>query len=416
MISIAWRVLRPVGRLSTYKVWVYLILGGALLVPFGLFSTALVSAMSSTTTQAGVWLQTLAIMAVMVVAMVAMAFIPAVRVIEGTAARELLGEAIPDHGTGRVVSWHKRWRWAAWIVQHLLAGGVIATVTFALPPVVLFTFPVPFTGRLEIGAQPVRMPVGWASAWLPAVGVLSLLGLVHLVVYLGGVFCRAAPSLLGPTAADRLAEMTRQAERLAERNRVARDLHDSVGHALSVVTVQAGAARRVLDSDRDFAERALGAIEEAARSALTDLDHVLGLLREDSALTAPQWTLADLPALLRNTQVAGVTVESSVEGDLAGLPAAVSREAYRIVQECLTNVVRHAGMVEATVRLRARADELAIDIDNPLDPGRGRERGGRGIAGMRERVRLLHGEMSAGPREGRWYVAVRIPTRVKGER
>ncbi|CRK56373.1 two-component system sensor kinase [Alloactinosynnema sp. L-07] len=417
MISIAWRVVGPVGRMSTYRVWVYLILGGALLVPFGLFSSAVVSAVSPvTTTQEGVWLKTLAIMMVMVIAMTAMSLIPAVRVIEGTAARELLGDAVPDHGMGRVTSWPRRIRWAAWIAQHLITGGVIAAITFAMPFVLLFTIPVPFTGRLDIGGRPVLMPEGWASAWLPAVGLLSVLGLVHLVVYLGGLFCRAAPWLLGPTAADRLAAMTKQAERLAERNRLARDLHDSVGHALSVVTVQAAAARRVLESDLAFAERALGAIEDSARSALADLDHVLGLLREDGPPASTQWTLEDLPALLRSTQAAGVTIESSVDGNLGRLPNPVSREAYRIVQECLTNVVRHAGMVAVNVRLVVRRGELAIDIDNPLDPGRGREHGGRGVAGMRERVGLLHGRMSAGPKEGRWCVSVRIPAWSKGER
>jgi signal transduction histidine kinase len=400
----------PVVRPSTYRRWVYLILGGAVLVPFMLLaSIALPSALPA-------GMPTLLIIALVVVLVVGVAvlasFIPAVRVIEGTAARELLGDAIPEQATRPATTWPARWLFTGWFVLHLVVGGVIGTLTLALPPALVLSLTVPFTGTMNVLGIPLRFDTGWASAWVPLAGLLAMVLLAWMVIGTTTLAIRAAPLLLGPTAAERLAELQRHAERLAERNRLARELHDSVGHALSIVTIQATAARRKLGTDPEFAARALGAIEESARGALADLDHVLGLLRDDRASVVPQWTLDDLDRLLDKTRIAGVDVESTVEGSLARVPAAVSREAYRILQECLTNVVRHAGRVPAALRLAAREDVLSLDVSNPL--GRSpepvaRAGGGRGLAGVRERVTVLRGQMSAGPEGGRWRVSVRIP-------
>jgi signal transduction histidine kinase len=181
-----------------------------------------------------------------------------------------------------------------------------------------------------------------------------------------------------------------------------------------VVTLQAGAAARVLDRDPDAARRALGAIEESARTALADLDHVLGLLREEKApVRAPQPTLQNLDRLLAQTRLAGTQVRTQVEGNLDLLPAAVSREAYRIVQEGLTNSLRHAGEVPVTLRLAVRRHELELELTNPLatDPAAEARRGGggRGLAGIRERVAVLRGDMTAAADDGRWRIKVRLP-------
>jgi signal transduction histidine kinase len=399
-------VLAPVVSAATYRRWVYLILGGAVLVPFLLLGSLVLPS----TVPAGTHpLVILALLVVVVIgAAVGVSFVPAVRVIEGAAARELLGDGIPEQAGVRALSWSSRWRSTGWFVMHLIVGGALSTVTLMLPPVLVLSLTVPFTGSMNPLGIPMRFPKGVASIWVPVAALAGLVVLVYVVRGATALMIKLAPFLLGPTAAERLAELQRRTEQLAERNRLARELHDSVGHALSIVTIQAGAARRVLATDPEFADRALGAIEESARSALADLDHVLGLLRDDRASKNPQWTLIDLPRLLDN---AGVDVESTMEGELDQVPAAVSREAYRIVQECLTNVVRHAGNVPVALRLAAGQDELALDLSNPLGalaiaP---RDGGGRGLAGMRERVNVLRGQMTAGPCDGRWLVSVRIP-------
>jgi signal transduction histidine kinase len=410
-------VLGPVVRPSTYRRWVFLILGGAVLVPFMLLAGMILPSLMPTAFQRETGLVVGSSLVLVLGVMVLMSFIPAVRVIEGTAARELLGEGVPEQATRAARSWPSRWRSAGWFVLHLLLGGVLSVATLALPPTVVLSSISPFTGRFEVLGLRVATPEGWAGAWVPLVGLGCLLLLVHLVVGATALLTRVAPFLLGPTAAERLAELEHRTEQLAERNRLARELHDSVGHALSVVTIQASAAGRVLDTDPAFARTALSAIEESARAALADLDHVLGLLREEQSSTRPQWTLANLGTLLDQTRIAGVTVDSTVEGSLDAVPPAVSREAYRIVQEGLTNVLRHAGKVPVALRLAADADRFELDLSNPVHEngrprdGGPRDGGGHGLAGMRERVTVLRGHMTAGPDRGRWHVRVRIPLR-----
>ena len=264
------------------------------------------------------------------------------------------------------------------------------------------------TGRLELGAAQRagrRLLIPFALALLVA--------LVLLRAGLGALLASWAPAFLGPSPAERLALLERQAGQLAERNRLARELHDSVGHALTVATLQAAAARRLLDTDPTFARDALASVEDASRAALDDLDHVLGLLRHgDAAATAPQPTLADLDRLLAETRAAGVEVRAEPAGDLARVPAVVSREAYRIVQEGLTNALRHAGRVPVTLRLATEADRLELELTNPLGPaGQPPAGGGRGLRGIAERVAILGGRMTAGPDGTSWRVAVSLPLR-----
>jgi signal transduction histidine kinase len=275
-------------------------------------------------------------------------------------------------------------------------------------PMMLFLLETPFLDH-----EATRRFLGhtwvFAPSWSVPAALLTLPAIGYLGAGVGALFARLAPLLLGPSAADRLAHLERRAESLMERNRLARELHDSVGHALTVTTLQAAAAARVLDSDPEFARRALSAIEETGRTALEDLDHVLGLLREDASAKTPQRTLADLPALFAQTRSAGVEVDADL-ARIEELPPVVSREAYRIVQEGLTNALRHAGKVPVTVRLAVRDSRLVLEMTNPIHAtAPPRTGGGHGLRGIRERVTILGGRMNAGADDGRWRVTVTLP-------
>jgi signal transduction histidine kinase len=248
------------------------------------------------------------------------------------------------------------------------------------------------------------------TLWLSLLGVAVLVVVVEAVAGLGALAALMAPALLGPSPSERIAALEARAGQLAERNRLARELHDSVGHALTVTTLQAAAAQRLLDTDPAFVRTALAAIEEAGRGAAEDLDQVIGLLRErESDRPAPQRTLTDLDRLVAEARAAGLEVDVRVAGAVDHLPAAVSREGYRIVQEGLTNAVRHGGWAPVSLRLAVSDRALEIDMVNRLRDGVAGAGGGRGLDGMRERVALVGGRMTAGEDAGAWRVAVRLP-------
>lgn len=221
-------------------------------------------------------------------------------------------------------------------------------------------------------------------------------------------------------SARRQAELERRAEQLresqeentrgaivAERVRIARDLHDVVAHHVSVMGVQAGAARRVLDSDRELAAGALRTVEETARSAIGELHGLLGVLRADQDGEARRDNLAgldQLPELVAGARAAGIEVEHGVYGEPRPVPDGVALSAYRVVQEALTNVVKHAKARRAEVRVRYLDATLEIEItDDGRGRGEDRTTGGFGLLGMRERIAVHGGELDAGPRPGAGY-------------
>jgi signal transduction histidine kinase len=200
-----------------------------------------------------------------------------------------------------------------------------------------------------------------------------------------------------------------------ERTRIARELHDVVAHNVSVMVVQAGAERRSLGDDRPETREALQAIEQTGRQALTEMRRLLGMLRkdDDELALAPQPSMEHLELLVSQVREAGMPVELEVEGEPEPLPAGVDLSAYRIVQEALTNALKHAGPARALVRVRYRLDELELEI---LDDGPGpaadatNGAGGHGLVGMRERVSLFGGDLAAGERSGGGYsVHARLP-------
>ena len=203
-----------------------------------------------------------------------------------------------------------------------------------------------------------------------------------------------------------------------ERARIARELHDVVAHSVSVMVVQAGAARRTVAVSPDQAATALGQIESTGRQALAELRRLLGLLRDDdgeaTAALAPQPSLANLESLAAAAREAGLPVEVSVEGEPRPLPAGVDLSAYRIVQEALTNSLKHAGPARARVRVCYGREALEVQVtdDGATTGGNGRPapEGGNGLIGMRERVALFGGTLEAGADPGGGYrVAARLP-------
>jgi signal transduction histidine kinase len=199
----------------------------------------------------------------------------------------------------------------------------------------------------------------------------------------------------------------------AERARIAGELHDVVTHNVSVMVVQAGAARSVLSSSPEQAREALLAVEASGRTAMSELRHLLGLLAPaggDEELLVPQPGAARVPALVERVRAAGLSVELSVTG-ARDLPPGVDLAAYRVVQEALTNVIKHAGTARAAVVLEYRRDDLVITVTDDGRPVTGAGGpGGRGLIGLRERIGLYGGELDAGPRPGGgWRVRARIP-------
>jgi signal transduction histidine kinase len=222
---------------------------------------------------------------------------------------------------------------------------------------------------------------------------------------------------------ERAARMEREREDEAhravtgERARIARELHDVVAHSVGLMTVQAGAANLVFGKNPDAALSSLSSIERTGRQALGELRRLLGVLRtegDEGGEMSPQPGLDRLDELVAEVQEAGVEVSVTVEGDLHDLPTALALSAYRILQEGLTNVLKHAGRrARADVFVRRTRQELMLEI---ADDGRGiaagasRMPGGHGLIGMRERVALFGGRMSTGPRRGGgFYVRTEIP-------
>ena len=197
-----------------------------------------------------------------------------------------------------------------------------------------------------------------------------------------------------------------------ERARIARELHDVVAHSVSVMVLHAGAARRVLGDDSDRVAEPLLLVEETGRQALAEMQRLLGILREDGAPAAltPQPGLDDLPALAEQMRRSGLPVELKVEGDSRPLPAGLALAAYRIVQEALTNALKHAGPATASVRVAYGPHDVELEV---VDDGRGGGSGGgtgHGLVGMRERAALYGGHVEAGPLdEGGFRVRARLP-------
>jgi signal transduction histidine kinase len=244
----------------------------------------------------------------------------------------------------------------------------------------------------------------------PGGASISLASIPLLAFWLAGVLIRARRQ--SAALAGRNAALQRQAEQAAaaERTRIARELHDIVAHHLSVIVLQAAGAR----ASGKTTEATLQKIEDNGRQALAETRRLLGVLRDTGAQDGltPQPGIGDLAALADSVRAAGLPVNLVVDGDPAALPAAVDLSVYRIVQEALTNVLKHAGPARADVMIGCAGETVTIEITDDgarKHPGQTLG-GGHGLAGMRERAAIFGGEFHAGPRPGGGFaVCARLP-------
>jgi signal transduction histidine kinase len=274
----------------------------------------------------------------------------------------------------------------------------------------------------ELGAAAVQLTQG-SFQWPTPITNALVIAAAWLLGHFVGVR-RAYTARLEQTAElERArAEQARQAV-AEERLRLARELHDVVAHSISVIAVQSGVGAHVAKTQPEEAAKALAAIEVTSRAALTELRRLLGVLRQEDEPQgdlAPVPGLADLDSLLAEVAKAGLAVRLQVEGRPAQLPAGVDLSAYRIVQEALTNVVKHAGPARAQVAIRYRDHEVMVEVTDDgwgaaAPTGDGRARVGHGLIGMRERVAVFGGDLQTGPRPGGGFrVAARLPLAVEG--
>ena len=293
-------VVAPLVRGSTYRRGVHQLLGGVILLPYILLGVAFVQLFRGAELPLGAVL-VLAAVAALIAA--TPAFLDGTRAVEIVAARGLLDVDLPDPIAR--ADREARLRSALWFALHLLFGGLTGFGLFAALPVAFVFVARQFGAGAELGPLADVNP-----ALVSLIGVAMLLVIVYVVAGLGALAAQVAPALLGPSQAEEIAALQERAERLAERNRLARELHDSVGHALTVTTIQAAAAQRLVDADPEFVRKALTAIEETGRAAMEDLDHVLGLLREEGTdRPAPVRTLADVDRIVADARAAGLTVD-----------------------------------------------------------------------------------------------------------
>ena len=323
----------------------------------------------------------------------------------------------------------------------LALTGVFALVYGVRPGPPAFTLLGPMIALYSAAALTPRRRVGWlAPVVIAAALAIPLIAASENTRWLresvSAVVLMSAAAFLGDSARSRReyveaveqraveAERTREEEARRrvdeERIRIAREVHDVLAHSLSIVTVQAAAAETLIERDPARARESIGHIRATGKQALAELRSMLDVMRtgEGDARLDPAASIADVENLVAPVREAGFDVRLLVDGDLEGVPAFASVSGYRIVQEALTNAVRHASPTRIDVRVEAAPDWLAIEVD---DDGIGASGSagangayGHGIRGMRERVEALGGTFAAGPREvGGFSVTARIPLRRK---
>ncbi|MFN8074844.1 MAG: histidine kinase [Kineosporiaceae bacterium] len=396
--------------------WTYLVLGGALLMPYVMTVGATRSGLTGGD-RSLLDLPALVPDALLASPLVALTgLMPTVGTLETSAVRALLDPRVIG---GARLTWADRGRGALWFALHLFLGGLVSGLTLAAPVVAAIFLVLPVQSLSTPLTRAGAAPGGW---WGPPAGVGSFVAISALAALVAAGLARCAPALLGPSTADRLSAFEQERDRAQAANRIAGELHDSLGHTLSVVTLQAAAARDLLDRDPAFVRRALEAIEDSTRTAVGELDRSLSVLRGDRPPATGAPTLADVGALVDRSRAGGAEIDLRVSGDLARVHPAVSRQAYRVVQESLTNALRHGGTAPVLVELTAATGSrelpasLQVRVTNPFvrvprppTAHRSAGQGRRGLEGLAQRVSALDGTFHAGPHGEGWQVLASFP-------
>lgn len=297
------------------------------------------------------------------------------------------------------------WKAVVWFVARLPLG-VLGLMAVALPPMIAWSLAWAATGGLLYDAAPTWRAVALAGA------AAAVLLWPHAIRGTASLHATVARGLLGVSAETRVREAEARTARAETRTDLARELHDSVGHSMTAAVLQASAARRMLSTDPAYADRALEAIEQQGRAALDELDRVLAVMRDDGPSAAAAVGVGDIRALVDTARGVGQPVEFAQHGAVDGAPAGVVRDAYRVVQESLTNAMRHAA--GAPTRVDVASDGRAMRVRVANDAGRSvepsRPGGGRGLPGLAERIRAVGGTFEAGPAGGGGFeVRAEIP-------
>ncbi|MBO9534281.1 MAG: hypothetical protein J7513_15015 [Solirubrobacteraceae bacterium] len=320
---------------------------------------------------------------------------------------------------------------AGWAAVAVLQSAVFATTDQASVGWLTFVLVVFAVGRyaprrpalIGLGLMVVGMEGVYLCAPSHIAGDLFFPQVIGCVIWLAGRTLRGRARMteqlheLAAQAQERVAAEAAQAQ-AAERRRLAQEMHDVIAHSLSVIVVQAGGARRILSTDPARAIEAAALIERTGREALGELRHLLGVLgpsldASGSRRSAP--TLDQLDGLIASARAAGLNAELTREDDGVPVPAGIDLAAYRILQEALTNALRHAGAVDVAVTVRSEAGSVALEVVNAAGTAGPASLGssGHGLVGMTERAHLYHGSLEAGPIPGGGY---RVAATLRAER
>jgi signal transduction histidine kinase len=295
-------------------------------------------------------------------------------------------------------------------IAQLPAGAVSVGWFCALYALAVWTTWPWFTAGVAFFAATNLLPTIGDPATLQSIGNFTAVA-VLVMVFLRILVGRRDRQL---SMAERERDLARREAVIDERARIARELHDAIAHHVSMIVVQAGAERRVLAPGQESTREVLSTIERVGRSALTEMRRLVGMLRVDEGEDlAPQPSLAAVPALVDGLREAGFPVELQIDGERRDLPVGIELSAYRVIQEGLTNALKHAGRAHVRVHVRYGPGSLELEVaDDGLGQPAALPAGGHGLAGIQERVALYGGELEAGRgSDGGFVLRVLLPTR-----